>query len=297
MNEEFRCGTIAIVGRPNVGKSTLLNALIGQKLAITSRKPQTTRHRLLGIHTTEDAQYIFVDTPGFQTEHGGPLNRMLNKNVQRALQDVDAVMWVVEAGTLNAQDRKVASLLPSDVPVAMVVNKIDRIEDQAQMLEFLRQCGEDFKQGEIVPVSARLSRNLPTLLGVLRGFLPQQPAIYPEDELTDRNERFLAAELIREKLFRLLGEEVPYGSAVVIDQYEEEGRLRRIHASIVVDKPGHKAIVIGKGGAKLKEIATAARIDMERLFDAKVFLEIWVKVRGGWSEDESLLRSFGYDAG
>lgn len=297
MNEEFRCGTIAIVGRPNVGKSTLLNALIGQKLAITSRKPQTTRHRLLGIHTTEDAQYIFVDTPGFQTEHGGHLNRMLNKNVQRALQDVDAVMWVVEAGTLNAQDRKVASLLPSDVPVAMVVNKIDRIEDQAQMLEFLRQCGKDFKQGEIVPVSARLSRNLPTLLGVLRGFLPQQPAIYPEDELTDRNERFLAAELIREKLFRLLGEEVPYGSAVVIDQYEEEGRLRRIHASIVVDKPGHKAIVIGKGGAKLKEIATAARIDMERLFDAKVFLEIWVKVRGGWSEDESLLRSFGYDAG
>lgn len=297
MNEEFRCGTIAIVGRPNVGKSTLLNALVGQKLAITSRKPQTTRHRLLGILTDPQAQYIFVDTPGFQTEHGGSLNRMLNKNVQRALQEVDAVMWVVEAGTFNAQDRKVATLLPDDVPVAMVVNKIDRLEDRAQLLAFLQQCGEAFDRGEIVPVSAKLSRNTAELLAVLRKFLPQQPAIYPEDELTDRNERFLAAELIREKLFRLLGEEVPYGSAVVIDQFQEEGRLRRIHASIVVDKAGHKAIVIGKGGAKLKEIATAARVDMERLFGGKVFLEIWVKVRGGWSEDESLLRSFGYDAG
>lgn len=297
MNEEFRCGTIAIVGRPNVGKSTLLNALVGQKLAITSRKPQTTRHRLLGIHTTEDAQYIFVDTPGFQTEHGGSLNRMLNKNVQLALHDVDAVMWVVEAGTLNAQDRKVAELLPEGVPAVLVVNKIDRLDDRGQLLEFLQQCGEVFDRGEIVPVSAKLARNIAELLAVLRKHLPTQPAIYPEDELTDRNERFLAAELIREKLFRLLGEEVPYGSAVVIDQFQEEGRLRRIHASIVVDRAGHKAIVIGKGGAKLKEIATAARIDMERLFGGKVFLEIWVKVRGGWSEDESLLRSFGYDAG
>ncbi|HLU77192.1 MAG TPA: GTPase Era [Burkholderiales bacterium] len=297
MNEEFRCGTIAIVGRPNVGKSTLLNTLIGQKLAITSRKPQTTRHRLLGIHTTDDAQYIFVDTPGFQTEHGGSLNRMLNRNVQLALHDVDAVMWVVEAGTLNARDRKVAELLPADVPAVMVVNKIDRIEDRAQLLEFLRHCGETFDRGAIVPVSARLARNTDELLAVLRKHLPAQPALYPADELTDRSERFLAAELIREKLFRLLGEEVPYGSAVVIDQFQEEGRLRRIHASIVVEKAGHKAIVIGKGGAKLKEIATAARIDMERLFDAKVFLEIWVKVRDGWSEDDSMLRSFGYDAG
>ncbi|HEY9396556.1 MAG TPA: GTPase Era [Burkholderiales bacterium] len=297
MEETFRCGTIAIVGRPNVGKSTLLNALVGQKLSITSRKPQTTRHRLLGILTRAETQFIFVDTPGFQTRHGGSLNRMLNKNVQRSLQDIDAVMWVVEAGTLSEQDRKVAQLLPADIPAVMVVNKTDRVDDRADLLAFLQRCGEEFDQGAIVPVSAKLSRNTEELLKVLRGLLPEQPAIYPEDELTDRNERFLAAELIREKLFRLLGEEVPYGSAVIIDQFQEEGRLRRIHASIVVEKAGHKAIIIGRGGAKLKEIGTAARIDMERLFDCKVFLEIWVKVRSGWPDDDAMLRRFGYDGG
>ncbi len=297
MNEVFRCGTVAIVGRPNVGKSTLLNALVGQKLAITSRKPQTTRHRLLGILTRPDAQFVFVDTPGFQTRHGGSLNRMLNRNVQRALQDVDAVMWVVEAGTLNEQDRAVARLLPDGVPVIMVANKADRLGDRARMLAFLQRFAEEFPRGDIVPVSAKLARNLDELLKVLRSKLPEQGAIHPEDELTDRNERFLAAELIREKLFRQLGEEIPYGSAVVIDQFVEEGRLRRIHASIIVDKPGHKSIIIGHNGAKLKEIATAARLDMERLFGGKVFLEIWVKVRSGWSEDEALLRRFGYDGG
>lgn len=295
MKEGFRCGTIAIVGRPNVGKSTLLNALVGQKLSITSRKPQTTRHRLLGILTRDDAQFIFVDTPGFQTEHGGSLNRMLNKNVQRALQDIDAVMWVIEAGTLTDQDRKVARLLPPDIPAVMVINKTDRIGERADLLNFIQSSAEEFGRGEIVPVSAKLSRNTEELLKVLRGFLPEQPPVYPEDELTDRSERFLAAELIREKLFRLLGEEVPYNCAVIIDQYKEEGRLRRIHASIVVEKPGHKAIIIGRGGAKLKEVGTAARLDMERLFDCKVFLELWVKVRGGWSEDEAMLRGFGYD--
>jgi GTP-binding protein Era len=297
MSDAFRCGTVAIVGRPNVGKSTLLNALVGQKLAITSRKPQTTRHRLLGILTRADAQFIFVDTPGFQTRHGGSLNRMLNRNVQRALQEVDVVMWVVEAGTLNEQDRAVARLLPADVPVIMVVNKADRVEDRARMLEFLQRCATEFERGDIVPVSARLSRNLDELLKVLRARLPAQPAIYPEDELTDRNERFLAAELIREKLFRQLGEEIPYGSAVIIDQFVEEGNLRRIHASIIVDKPGHKAIIIGRNGAKLKEIGTAARTDMERLFGGRIFLELWVKVRSGWSDDEALLRRFGYDGG
>lgn len=297
MSDAFRCGTVAIVGRPNVGKSTLLNALVGQKLAITSRKPQTTRHRLLGILTRPDAQFIFVDTPGFQTRHGGSLNRMLNRNVQRALQEVDVVMWAVEAGTLNEQDRAVARLLPADVPVVLVVNKTDRLGDRVQMLAFLQRCAAEFPRGDIVPVSAKLSRNLDELLKVLRTRLPEQPAIYPEDELTDRNERFLAAELIREKLFRQLGEEIPYGSAVVIDQYVEEGNLRRIHASIIVDKPGHKAIIIGRNGAKLKEIGTAARTDMERLFGGRVFLELWVKVRSGWSDDEALLRRFGYDGG
>jgi len=296
MKEAFRCGTIAIVGRPNVGKSTLLNTLVGQKLAITSRKPQTTRHRLLGILTTGDTQYIFVDTPGFQTEHGGTLNRMLNRNVQRSLQDVDVVMWVVEAGVLGPADYKVAALLPDKMPLVLVVNKIDRVSE-AELLPFLQRCGSEFERAEIVPVSAEQGRNKDELLAVLRKLLPEQPAIYPEDELTDRNERFLAAEFIREKLFRLLGDEVPYGSAVVIDRFKDEGNLRRIYASIIVEKPGQKAIVIGKGGAKLKEIATAARLDMEKLFGCKVYLEVWVKVRSGWSENENLLRSFGYDAG
>ena len=296
MKEAFRCGTIAIVGRPNVGKSTLLNTLVGQKLAITSRKPQTTRHRLLGILTTGDTQYIFVDTPGFQTEHGGTLNRMLNRNVQRSLQDVDVVMWVVEAGVLGPADYKVAALLPDKMPLVLVVNKIDRVSEP-ELLPFLQRCGSEFERAEIVPVSAEQGRNKDELLAVLRKLLPEQPAIYPEDELTDRNERFLAAEFIREKLFRLLGDEVPYGSAVVIDQFKDEGNLRRIYASIIVEKPGQKAIVIGKGGAKLKEIATAARLDMEKLFGCKVYLEVWVKVRSGWSENENLLRSFGYDAG
>ncbi|MBX6393116.1 MAG: GTPase Era, partial [Burkholderiales bacterium] len=267
-----------------------------QKLAITSRKPQTTRHRLLGILTTGDTQYIFVDTPGFQTEHGGTLNRMLNRNVQRSLQDVDVVMWVVEAGVLGPADYKVAALLPDKMPLVLVVNKIDRVSE-AELLPFLQRCGSEFERAEIVPVSAEQGRNKDELLAVLRKLLPEQPAIYPEDELTDRNERFLAAEFIREKLFRLLGDEVPYGSAVVIDQFKDEGNLRRIYASIIVEKPGQKAIVIGKGGAKLKEIATAARLDMEKLFGCKVYLEVWVKVRSGWSENENLLRSFGYDAG
>lgn len=295
-NEVFRCGTIAIVGRPNVGKSTLLNTLVGQKLSITSRKPQTTRHRLLGILTQDDAQYIFVDTPGFQTRHGGPLNRMLNRNVQQALVGVDLVMWVVEAGVLTEADRRVGTLLPADVPAVLVVNKSDRI-GPPEMLQFLQRCGETFTQGPIVPVSARQRRNIDELLKVLRERLPEQPPIYSPDELTDRSERFLAAELIREKLFRQLGEEVPYGSAVVIDDFKEEGRLRRIHASIVVDRPGHKAIIIGRNGARLKQIGTSARQDMERLFDGKVFLELWVKVRGGWVEDEAMLRRFGYDGG
>lgn len=289
-----RCGTIAIVGRPNVGKSTLLNALVGHKLSITSRKPQTTRYRIQGVRTDADAQYVFVDTPGFQTRHGGPLNRMLNRNVQTALDGVDVALWVVEAGVLNEADKAVAKLLPEKAVI--VVNKADKIE-RPQMMAFLREAAEMLPEAEIVPVSARQKKNLAELLRVLRRLLPEQEALYDEDTLTDRSERFLAAELIREKLFRSLGEELPYGSAVVIDQFKEEGRLRRIHASIVVDREGHKAIVIGAKGAKLKELATAARLDMERLFDAKVFLEVFVKVRNGWPQDEAMLRRMGYDGG
>jgi GTPase len=297
MDDSSCCGTVAIVGRPNVGKSTLLNRLVGQKLSITSRKPQTTRHRLLGILTRPPMQFIFVDTPGFQTRHGGNLNRMLNRNVRQALQEVDVVVMVVEAGIFDEADRAVLKLLPKTVPVLLAVNKADKLTRPADMLPFLKQVGGEFDFRAVVPLSARLGKNTHELLNALAPHLPQRPHSYGAEELTDRNERFLAAELIREKLFRSLGEEVPYGSAVVIDQFKEEGRLRRIHASIVVDRDGHKAIIIGKNGQKLKELGTAARQDMEKLFGGKVFLELWVKVRSGWSDDEGQLRKLGYDGG
>jgi GTP-binding protein Era len=290
MPAPFRAGTIAIVGRPNVGKSTLLNALVGQKLAITSRKPQTTRHRLAGIVTRDGVQYVFVDTPGFQTRHRGALNRVMNRRVRETLESVDAVLFVVEAGTLDAEDRAVLKLLPATVPVILVVNKQDLLPDPAKMLPFLARAGEAFGFAAVVPLSAAKRRNLEPLLDALAPLLPEQSPLFDVDALTDRSERFLAAELLREKLFRNLGDEVPYGSAVVIEKFEEEGALRRIHAAIVLAKPGHKAIVIGKGGEKLKEIASAARRDMEALFGGKVFLEVWVKVRSGWTESEATIR-------
>ncbi|MCU0896145.1 MAG: GTPase Era [Burkholderiales bacterium] len=290
MPAAFRAGTIAIVGRPNVGKSTLLNALVGQKLAITSRKPQTTRHRLAGIVTREGVQYVFVDTPGFQTRHRGALNRLLNRRVREVLEGVDVVFFVVEAGTFGAEDRAVLKLLPANVPAVLVVNKEDLLADPAQMLPFLARAGESFPFAAVVPLSAEKRRNLGPLLDSVAPLLPEQPPLFDADALTDRSERFLAAELLREKLFRNLGDEVPYGSAVVIEKFEEEGALRRIHAAIVVARPGHKAIVIGKGGSKLKEIASAARRDMEALFGGKVFLEVWVKVRSGWTESEATIR-------
>jgi GTP-binding protein Era len=291
--DRFRAGTIAIVGRPNVGKSTLLNALVGQKLAITSRKPQTTRDRLAGIVTRDDVQYVFVDTPGFQTRHRGALNRMLNRRVRETLEGVDVVLFVVEAGTLGAEDRAVLKLLPATVPVVLVANKEDLLPQPAKMLPFLARASEAFDFAAVVPLSASKRRNLEPLLESIAPLLPEQPPLFDVDALTDRSERFLAAELLREKLFRNLGDEVPYGSAVVIEKFEEEGAMRRIHAAIVVAKPGHKAIVIGKGGAKLKEIASAARRDMEALFGGRVFLEVWVKVRAGWTENEAAIRNLG----
>ncbi len=291
----FRSGTIAIVGRPNVGKSTLLNALVGQKVSITSSKPQTTRHRVSGILTRPGVQYVFVDTPGFQTRHRGPLNRLLNRAVRQALADVDVVLLVVEAGRFDDEDRAVVALLPPKTPVFLVANKSDRQPRRERMLPFLERAAREFPFAEVIPVSATKARNLAELLRTLARYLPEQPAMFDEDALTDRNERFLAAELVREKLFRLLGEELPYGCAVTIERFEEGGRLRRVHAAIVVDKENHKPIVIGKGGEKLKAIATAARRDMESLFGAKVFLEVWVKVRRGWTEDAVALRRLGYE--
>jgi GTP-binding protein Era len=291
--EPFRCGAIALVGRPNVGKSTLMNALLGQKLSITSRKPQTTRQSLRGVLTTGTAQFVLVDTPGFQTRHRGALNRAMNRAVRATLEAVDAVALVVEAKRFGAEDRALLKLAPAGVPLFLVVNKIDTTEP-AGLLPFLKKAAGEAQFDEIVPVSASRCKGLAELLEALRRYLPEQPAIHSGDDLTDRNERFLAAEFLREKLFRLLGEELPYSTGVEIEKFEEQGGMRRIHAAIVVGKEGHKAIIIGSGGSKLKRIATAARHDMETLFGGKVYLEVWVKVRGGWTDDEAALRRMGY---
>jgi GTP-binding protein Era len=290
-----RSGFVAIVGRPNVGKSTLLNRLVGQKISITSRKAQTTRHRVLGIRTDPEVQYVFVDTPGFQTRHGGRMNTAMNRSVRQVLADVDAVLVLVEAGRLNQADRQVMKLLPDDRPVLLVVNKQDELRDRAAMLEYLQKVAAEHAFTEIVPVSAKHGTGLDELLRTLAKLLPEGEALYGEDDVTDQTERVLASELIREKLFRLCGDEIPYATAVVIDKFEEEGNLRRIFATILVDRDSQKAIVIGKGGEKLKTISTQARQDMERAFDGKVYLEVWVKVKGGWADDVRMLKSLGLD--
>jgi len=289
----FRCGMVALIGRPNVGKSTLQNALLGQKLSITSRKPQTTRNSLRGVLTTATAQFILVDTPGFQTRHRGALNRAMNRSVRSEVDAVDVVALVIEAGRFGAEDRAVLKLAPAAAALFLVVNKIDAVES-ARLPAFLQKVAGEAEFDEIVPVSARRRKRLDELLRTLERYLPEQPAIYSADEITDRNERYLAAEFLREKLFRHLGEELPYSAHVEIEKFEEERGMRRIHAAIIVEKEGHKAIVIGAGGAKLKEIATAARLDMEKLFGGKVFLETWVRVRGGWTDDEAAVKRMGY---
>ncbi|MGA7179257.1 MAG: GTPase Era [Thiobacillaceae bacterium] len=295
MSNTFRTGYIAIVGRPNVGKSTLLNRMVGQKISITSRKAQTTRHRVMGVRTEANAQFVFVDTPGFQTRYGGVMNTAMNRSVKQALADTDAVLMVVEAGRLGNADRQVLELLPKDQPVLLVANKSDQIKDNAAMLDFLKSASEAYPFSEIVPVSAKQGTGINELIKTLTGYLPPGQPLFGEDDYTDQTERVLAAELIREKLFRLCGEEIPYATAVAIDKFEEEGRLRRIFATILVDRDSQKAIVIGKGGEKLKQISTQARQDMEKLFDAKVYLEVWVKVKGGWSDDIRVLKSLGIE--
>lgn len=291
----FRSGFIAIVGRPNVGKSTLLNHLIGQKISITSRKAQTTRHRITGILTEEHEQFVFVDTPGFQTQHLNTLNKGLNKVVTSSLRDVNVVLFVIEARHFDERDRLVMNLLPKNAPVLLVINKVDSMEDKGELLPFMQEISKEREFTAIVPVSAKHDKQLDTLLDAIRPFLPEGEKIYPEDEVTDRNERFLAAEIVREKVFRFTGEELPYSVSVVIEQFKIEGKLRRIHAAILVDKDAHKAMLIGKNGEKLKEIATQARLDMEKLFDGKVFLEVWIKVRSGWADSAQMLKSLGYE--
>jgi GTP-binding protein Era len=291
----LKSGYIAIVGRPNVGKSTLINRLIGEKISIVSRKAQTTRHRIMGILTQPDAQYVFVDTPGFQTKHTNALNRTMNRGVTQALAEVDVVILVVEAERFDERDLAVVKLLPPGRPVILAVNKIDQLKDRAKLLPILAKLAGQYAFAAIVPVSAAKGSQLDELLGEARKHLPNDELLFGEDEITDKSERFLASEYIREKLFRLIGDELPYSATVEVEKFEVEGGLRRISAAIVVDRQAHKGIVIGKGGETLKRIASEARQDMERLFDGKVFLEVFVKVKSGWSDDERLLKSLGYE--
>ncbi len=293
--EGQRCGLIAIVGKPNVGKSTLLNALVGQKISITSRKAQTTRHRITGMRTVGPTQFVFVDTPGFQTRHGNALNRSLNKTVVGAVNDVDLIVFVVEAGQFNQADDKVLSLLPAGTPAILLANKFDLIHRRAEIAPWLKAMQARHNFAEFVPMSANNAKDVARLFGICEKYLPPQPWMYGAEELTDRSERFMAAEIIREKLFRLTGDELPYTSTVIIDKFEQEGELRRIAATIVVERDGHKGMIIGEKGEKLKRIGTEARHEMEALTGGKVFLEIWVKVRSGWADDEARVRTFGYE--
>ncbi|MDI4632478.1 GTPase Era [Pelomonas sp. V22] len=290
-----RCGLIAIVGRPNVGKSTLLNALVGQKVSITSAKAQTTRHRITGVRTVEEAQFVFVDTPGFQTKHNAALNRNLNRTVHGVLGDVDLVLFVVEAGRFGLDDAKVLSLLPEDKPVVLIANKLDAVHRRAELAPWLKSMQERRNFSEFIPISAKKAADVARLFKILKPYLPEQGWFYDEDALTDRSEKFLASEIIREKLFRLTGDELPYTSTVVIDKWEDEGELRRISASIVVERDAHKGMVIGQGGELLKRIGSESRQELEHLMDGRVFLELWVKVRSGWADTEEHLRSYGYE--
>jgi GTP-binding protein Era len=298
--EGQRCGVIAIVGKPNVGKSTLMNALVGQKISITSRKAQTTRHRITGIRTLGATQFVFVDTPGFQTKHSTALNKSLNKTVMGAIGDVDLILFVVEAGSFTLADAKVLSLFKSGIPTLLVANKLDMVNRRAELAPWLKGMQERHPFTEFVPMSAKNKGDIERLFGICEKYLPEQPWWYAEDELTDRSEKFLAGETVREKLFRFTGDELPYTSTVVIDKFDEEPskthkRFVRVAATIVVERDGHKAMVIGEKGERLKRISTDARQELEKLLDAKVFLEVWVKVRSGWADDEARVRSFGYE--
>lgn len=296
------CGLVAIVGKPNVGKSTLLNALVGQKISITSRKAQTTRHRITGMRTIGATQFVFVDTPGFQTLHANALNKSLNKTVQGAVGDVDLILFVVEAGSFTAADERVLKLLGKGIPTVLLANKLDSVQRRADIAPWLQAMQQKHDFAEFVPMSAKNPKDVERLFGICEKYLPEQPWFYDEDELTDRSEKFLAGELVREKLFRLTGDELPYTSTVVIDKFDEEPpqkkgqkRLLRIAATIVVERDSHKAMVIGDKGERIKRIGMETRVELEKLADAKVFLELWVKVRSGWADDEARVRSFGYE--
>ena len=295
MPANFRCGYIAIVGRPNVGKSTLMNALIGAKVSITSRKAQTTRHRITGIQTVEDAQFIYVDTPGFQTRHSNALNKTLNKTVTNTLISSDVILYLIEAGTFGPADQQVMDLLPKEVPCILVINKSDRVKDKAVLLPFAQKIAAMRDFAAIVPVSAKLHFQLDGLQSEIKRFMPENQPIFGPDDITDRSEKFLASEIVREKLFRFVGDELPYTSTVLIEKFEQEGDLRRVFAAILVERDTHKSMIIGNKGARLKDVSTQSRLDMEKLFGGPVYLEIWVKVKSGWADNEAGLRAYGYE--
>ncbi len=294
--EDFRSGYVAVIGRPNVGKSTLINALVGEKVSITSKKPQTTRDRIMGVLTTADAQYIFVDTPGFQTKHSSELLDRMNKSVKSSLSDVDAVVMVIESTGWRPEDEEVLKLLPHDAKnVILAINKTDEVKESEVILPLIQESMKKFSFADVVPVSAEKNRQLDVLLQVIRKFLPEGDKLFEDDIYTDKSPRFLAAEIIREKAFRLLGDELPYGVAVMIDKWEENDQGARIFATLIVNRESHKGIVIGEKGSKLREISRLAREDISAMLGKKVYLEVWVRVRKGWGDDAAVLKSLGYE--
>ena len=290
-----RCGTIGIAGRPNTGKSSLLNRIVGEKVSIVSPRPQTTRHLITGILTRDDCQYIFVDAPGQQTRQRSALHRTLNRRATEAARDSDVALFVVEALRFGPDDHAALERIPAKQKTIAAVNKIDLLKRESELIPFLDRLSKTRAFEAVVPVSAKTGRNVPVLLRTLREALPEGPAIYPAEQLTDRDERFFAAELLREKLFEEMGDELPYRCEVLIESFKEEGRLRRVEAVILVERDSQKAIVIGAGGERLKRMASAARKDMEKLFGGKVYLGTWVKVKRAWTDDARMLRQLGYE--
>lgn len=292
---DFHCGYVAIIGRPNVGKSTLLNRILGQKISITAHKPQTTRHRVLGIKSAYNAQIIFVDTPGIHTDKKSALNRYMNRAATSSILDVDVILFLIEGLKWTDKDEYVLKMLSqSRIPVILVINKLDKIKSREDLLPHLNKLSGQYQFAQIVPVSARNGEGLEELEKIIINFLPESPPFFPLDQITDRSERFMAAEFIREKLMRSLGEEVPYALTVEVEKFEDLENLKRIHAVIWVSRDSQKGIIIGKQGRQLKSIGEQARKDMEQAFDCKVYLQLWVKVKEGWSDDERALRSLGY---
>lgn len=290
------CGYIALVGRPNVGKSTLLNRIIQQKVSITSKKPQTTRHSILGIKTEEDYQFVYVDTPGIHQGSKKVMNRMMNKTAINVLRDVDAVAFLVDGTHWEEEDEYVLRIIKNvQVPCFLVVNKVDKMADKTVLLPWLDEMSKRHTFTAIIPLSAKTGKQVDALEKALQSVLPEGPHLFSDDQITDRSIKFLCAELLREKIFRLCGQELPYSTLVDIESYKDEGELVRIHALILVDKDNHKRMIIGDKGSKLKEMATSARVDMEALLGKKVFLQCWCKVKSGWSDDERLLKQMGYD--